>query len=149
MKRLLLMLCAVILGAAVLSAQEPVRWRMSVKMTSDTEGVVTLRAIVGDGWHLYGTSLPENGPKPTSFSFNGSAGVKFTGSITPSRKPVSVEDKMFGMTLNWWNSNVEFTRKFKVVKKEGARIVANVQYMACNDKTCMPPKNQSLTYQFK
>lgn len=149
MKRILLMFFAVVLGVVAMSAQEPIRWRMSVKMTSDTEGVVTLRAIVDEGWHLYGTLLPENGPKPTVFNFTGSAGVKFSGNLIPSRKPVTVEDKMFEMTLSWWDTNVEFTRHFTVEKKEGAKIVANVQFMACNDQNCMPPKTQTLTYQFK
>lgn len=149
MKRILLIFCAIIIAAVSLSAQNAIRWRMTVKMTSDTEGVVTLRALVADGWHLYGTSLPENGPKPTVFSFDGSTGVKFTGTLTPSRKPLTVDDKMFGMKLNWWDANVEFSRNFKLVKKEGAKIVADIDFMGCNDKTCLPPKKQTLTYQFK
>ena len=149
MKRILIILCAIVLAAASLSAQEAIRWRMSVKMTSDTQGVVTLRALIGDGWHLYGTKLPENGPKPTVFSFDGSAGISFTGPLVPSRKPLTVDDKMFGMQLSWWDANVEFTRTFKVDKKDGAKIVAGIEFMGCNDKTCLPPKKQTLTYQFK
>ncbi len=149
MKKILFILSFIILAAVSVQAQEAIRWRMAVKMTSDTEGVVTLRALVSDGWHLYGTSLPENGPKPTVFNFSGSTGVKFTGDIRSSRKPLTVEDKMFGMTLNWWDANVEFTRTFKVEKKDGAKIVAGIEYMGCNDKTCLPPKKQTLTYYFK
>ena len=149
MKKIIFILSFIILAAVSVQAQEAIRWRMAVKMTSDTEGVVTLRALVSDGWHLYGTSLPENGPKPTVFNFSGSTGVKFTGDIRSSRKPLTVEDKMFGMTLNWWDANVEFTRTFKVEKKDGAKIVAGIEYMGCNDKTCLPPKKQTLTYYFK
>ncbi len=149
MKKILFILSFIILAAVSVQAQEAIRWRMAVKMTSDTEGVVTLRALVSDGWHLYGTSRPENGPKPTVFNFSGSTGVKFTGDIRSSRKPLTVEDKMFGMTLNWWDANVEFTRTFKVEKKDGAKIVAGIEYMGCNDKTCLPPKKQTLTYYFK
>ena len=61
--------------AAMAQTVQPVKWRISVKMTSKTEGVVTIRAIVGQGWHLYGLDIPKGGPKPTSFNFSKSEGT--------------------------------------------------------------------------
>lgn len=130
------------------SAQEPIRWRMSVKMTGDDCGTVTLRALVEPGWHLYGTSLPENGPRPTRFDFK-LTGVTLDGAMTPSKSLVHHDDPLFGMELSWWDENVEFTQPFKVVNREGARISVTVNYMGCNDATCLPPKSQTLTYVFK
>lgn len=149
MKRILLFICVAILAAVAVSAQNPIRWRLAVKMTSDTEGVITLRALVNEGWHLYGTKLPEDGPKPTHFSFAESQGIKLTGKMMPSVATKSIDDPMFGMKLNWWDCNVSFTQHFKLVKREGAKVVASVSFMACNDQNCMPPKTQTLTYIFK
>lgn len=149
MKRYFLILFAVVMAAAAAMAQEPVRWRMNVKMTSATEGVVTLRAIIDEGWHLYSTSLPEDGPKPTQISFEGSKGVKFTDKLKVDRAPMDVEDPMFEMKLSWWTDKVTFTRKFKLTDAEGAKINASVSFMSCNDMNCMPPKNVNLTYEFK
>ena len=68
---------AVVIGAA---ASQPVKWRTSVRMTSPTEGTVTVRAIIPEGFHLYGMSMPEGGPKATSLDFTGSRGITLTGS---------------------------------------------------------------------
>ena len=40
---------AVVFGA---TASQPVKWRTSVRMTSPTEGTVTVRAIIPEGFHL-------------------------------------------------------------------------------------------------
>lgn len=149
MKRIFLFLCVALFAAVAVMAQNPIRWRMTVKMTSETEGVITLRALVDEGWHLYGTQLPEDGPKPTQISFTDSQNISLVGKLTPSAAPKTVNDPMFGMKLNWWDANVNFTQRFKLKKREGAKVVANVSYMACNDQNCQPPKNQTLTYVFK
>jgi hypothetical protein len=150
MKRLFLFFVAAVMAAVAMMAQSsPIRWRINVKMTSDTEGVVTVKALVQDGWHLYGTKLPDNGPKPTSFSFTGTEGVKFTGKLTAARPADKHDDPMFGLELSWWDSNIEFTRKFKVTKREGAKIVVTPTFMGCNNITCLKPSSTTLTYTFK
>lgn len=129
------------------AAQNPVRWRMSVKMTGENTGTITVRALVAEGWHLYGTTLPENGPRPTRFEF-AVKGVTLNGKLTASKPTVSRRDPLFDMDLNWWDSNVTFTRPFTLDRREGASISLTVTYMGCNDKTCLPPKTETLTYTF-
>lgn len=144
----LYLLLAFTLTAFAAQAQnaKPIKWRMTVKMTSADTGTVTLRAIVDNGWHLYGTELPANGPVPTTMDFSESKVVKFTGPAVPSAKPASHKDEMFGMTLSWWDANVTFTRHFRL---EGditdAVIKAKVKYMGCNDQNCLPPATETLT----
>lgn len=148
MKRYIIAFMVVLACCIGASAQNPIRWRMSVRMTSAAEGEVTLRALVEPGWHLYGTTLPDNGPKPTRFEF-ALKGVELTGALEASRAPLSQLDPLFNMQLNWWDSNVEFKQRFKLVNAGSARISATVHYMGCNNKNCLPPKSQTLTYNFK
>lgn len=149
MKRYLLILVTLLTVCIAASAANPIRWRLSVKMTGETEGVITLKALVEPGWHLYGTSLPEGGPKPTQFFFNASHGIKLTGKVTPSATAGKHTDAMFGTELTWWDSNVQFTVPFKITDRNGAKVVATVKYMGCNDVTCLPPSSETLTYVFK
>lgn len=131
-----------------LSAQtsvSPASWRLSVKMTSETEGVATVKAVITPGWHLYGTSLPKGGPKPTSFSFAESKGVEFIGDMTVSHAPKKVHDAIFNLDLKWWDTDVTFRRKFRVKNPSGAQISVTVNYMGCNDETCAPPTTKTLT----
>lgn len=149
MKRILLILALIVATAVAAQAQAPIKWRMTVKMTSQTEGVVTLRAVLDAGWHLYGTSLPKGGPKPTAVDFSASQGVKFTSDLKPDRAAAKHHDDMFGLDLSWWDANVTFTRSFKLVKPEGAKITATISFMGCNDANCLPPQTSTLTYTFK
>lgn len=127
------------------SSVQPVKWRTTVKMTSAKEGVLTLKAIITNGWHMYGTTLPKDGPKATEFDFAASKGVKFTDNFTPSSKPVVKNDEMFGLTLNWWESTVTFTRHFKLTGKvDDALIEGTITYMSCNNTSCMPPKKENI-----
>lgn len=151
MKKITFLLAAIIISMMSAVAQTtPVKWRSSVKMTSSTEGVITIKAVISDGWHLYGTNIPDGGPKATVLDFSESKGVKFTGSFTPSAKPTTKMDEMFGIKLSWWASDVTFTRKFKLTgKKADAVINGKISYMACNDENCMPPKTESVTLKIK
>jgi thiol:disulfide interchange protein DsbD len=49
------------------------------------------------------------------------------------------------MTLYWWDSNVNFTQKFKVTDQSKAKINGKISYMSCNDETCMPPATESIS----
>ncbi|MDE5982058.1 MAG: protein-disulfide reductase DsbD N-terminal domain-containing protein [Duncaniella sp.] len=148
MKRTLLFLFVTIFMAGIMAAQapKPITWRMSVKMTDKTNGVVTIKATIEDGWHLYGTSLPsDNGPKPTSINLDSSTGVKWVSDLKPSVAPTEKNDAIFNTTLNWWSGEVTFTRKFKLVKAEGAKVNAAITFMGCNDATCLPPSTVNLS----
>ena len=66
----------------------PVKWSGTARLTSPTEGVVTLTASMADGWHLYGVDMPENGPKPTRFKFEVAKGLELIGKLTAGSKPL-------------------------------------------------------------
>ena len=149
MKRIFsLFLLLTLLVGMTATAQQPVRWRTFIKATGTDEGVVTFRALVSEGWHLYGLDLPDNGPKPTSFDFANSKYIKFTGKITPSRKAIEVNDPLFDMTLSWWDSNIEFTIPFKVT---GPTPTLNcvVSFMTCDGTTCRPPARETISTPIK
>lgn len=147
MKRLSILLLVSIMSVAMAMAQQnvnPVRWRMSVKMNTATEGTITMRATIEQGWHLYGTTLPEDGPHPTKFDFSKSVGITLTGNLTPTREPMTKLDEMFGLELNYWNTEIEFTQRFKVTDASKATVEAVISFMSCNDENCMPPKSVTL-----
>jgi thiol:disulfide interchange protein DsbD len=150
MKKITFLLLALVISVMSAMAQNPIKWRTTYKMTSDKEGVLTVKAIVTDGWHLYGTKIPDGGPKATALDFSESKGIKFTSTFKPSAQPTEKMDDMFGLKLNYWGSNVTFTRKFKLTgKKADAVINGKITYMACNDENCMPPKTENITLNIK
>ena len=143
----IILLIVLFLGMCVPLAyaqKQPIRWRCVAQMTSPTDGVVTVKALIADGWHLYGLTMPEGGPKATAISLGSSTGVKFIGELTPDRKPLVKRDAIFDMDVNYWEQRVEFTYKFKITGSD-PKISGSVSYMGCNDETCLPPSTASLS----
>ena len=140
-KRITLLIVAAVLAVGAAMAQDPIRWRTTVKMTNDTEGVLTVRALVADGWHLYGTSLPKGGPKPTAISLATSTGIKFIDkAFTASVAPVTEFDATFNMKLTYWRTNVTFTRRFRLTgPRDKAFINGTITFMGCNGENCLRP----------
>lgn len=148
MKKTLFIILTAILVSLSAAAQSPIRWRASVKMTSQTEGIITIKALISDGWHLYGFEMPTGGPKPTRFDFSNSDGIEIEGDIKPSESPIYQMDPLFGKRLSWWDRNVIFTQRFKLKnKKEGkeSRMNVSVSFMSCNGESCTPPKTESMS----
>lgn len=129
--------------AAFSQNPDPIRWQVTVKMTSATEGTAVFKARITPGWHLYGLSLPQGGPKATVIDASLSKGVKFTSELKADRQPLKVHDAMFDLDLTWWDSDIAFRRNFKVTDPANASIAGTIKYMGCNDQTCSPPKSQT------
>ncbi len=125
-------------------SRAPITWKAEVKMSSKSEGQIILRATLSAGWHLYGTTMPEGGPRPTRFIFPQVEGVEYKGGIVPSAAPVSKQDPMFGCEIKQWEGSVSFTRSFRLSKKAALTLTipVEVEFMGCNDQTCLPPSSQ-------
>lgn len=144
-KKMTLLVAVMLTALAAMAQTPPVRWRTQVRMTNRTEGTVTFRALITPGWHLYGLTMPQGGPRATSFDLSGSTGIEFTGAVTPERAAVSVDDPLFGMTLTWWDANVAFTAPFRVTDAATACVKAAITFMACDGNTCRPPLTERIS----
>lgn len=145
MKKHIVILMLLFVGCIPVFSQNPIRWRTSVKMTSPTEGVIVIKALIKDGWHLYGLDLPDGGPKATSFDFSRSEGIRLMGKVTASAQPISKKDEMFGIVLSWWEADVSFTQKFRLTEKDRGKVNCMISYMGCDNATCLPPKTENIS----
>ena len=72
MKKIILVL-TLLVGVHVFGQiHEPVKWGTSVEKISKTEYELIATATIERDWHLYSQSVPEDGPIPTKFTFQGS-----------------------------------------------------------------------------
>lgn len=145
MKRILLLLMLFVAVAATAQTALPIRWRLAVKMTSETEGVATVKALVGEGWHLYGFEMPEDGPRATTITFDNSTDVEVAGPVKPSAEPLKVFDPMFETEVQWWAETVSFEVPIRITG-EAPELKVSVAYMGCDNTTCLPPKTETLVY---
>ena len=84
-------------------------------------------------------NLPEGGPVSTSFTFEILNGAELIGQPVPSVKPTTVYDEQFAMNLRWYPGTVSFIQKLKITDPGKFKVEGEVEFMACNDETCLPP----------
>ncbi|MDR2841177.1 MAG: thioredoxin family protein, partial [Paludibacter sp.] len=119
---------------------DPVTWNFSIKNTSDNSAEITLKATVERGWHIYSTKLPAGGPIPTKFVFENMKNAVADGKIIGNSKLHEEYDPMFEMKLGWYENQAVFVQKIQFTKVGDVAISGYVEYMACNDESCMPPQ---------
>ena len=71
------------------------------------------------------------------------------GKPTPSVKPTTVYDELFAMNLRWYPGTVSFTQKIKVTDPAKFKAEGEVEFMACNDETCLPPDRVNFSFDKK
>ncbi|MCD7973320.1 MAG: thioredoxin family protein [Candidatus Azobacteroides sp.] len=118
---------------------EPVKWTQSIKSTDTDEVEITFTAKIDKGWHLYGIRLPENGPVPTTFSFDETKGAELIGGIISRSRSVKEFDPVFEMELEWYANSAVFVQKARVKDRKSFQVNGNIRFMACNDMQCLSP----------
>lgn len=138
MKRALILFPALLLTAAVALAGGPVSW--SFEAVSGAEGKVELRlkATCEEGWHIYALQLAQDdGPIPTAIRVG--ASDSYAAGAVSGPVPQVAYDPNFGMDLRF-HSEAVFVVPVERLKDGPLTLTGEVEYMACNEKTCLPPK---------
>lgn len=134
---IMLALIALVAQAQILT---PVKWKIKLDDKGGApEKEIVFTATADKGWHLYDMNLPEGGPVSTSFTFETLNGAELIGQPVPSVKPTTVYDEQFAMNLRWYPGTVSFIQKLKVTDPAKFKVEGEVEFMACNDETCLPP----------
>lgn len=137
MRRSLLSL-VLAMATAIAFAGSPVSWSFATKEAANGRTYVALRALCQEGWHIYALTLPrDDGPFPTIISVTPSPAFKAGETLEPA--PVEVEDPNFQMLVRYHGHEVEFLIPIDRLSKEAFNVAGTVEYMCCNDKTCLPP----------
>jgi len=133
----MLALIALVAQAQILT---PVKWKIKLDDKGGApEKEIVFTATADKGWHLYDMNLPEGGPVSTSFTFETLNGAELIGQPVPSVKPTTVYDEQFAMNLRWYPGTVSFIQKLKITDPGKFKVEGEVEFMACNDETCLPP----------
>lgn len=150
MKKFLSTLMLVLVTLAV-QAQilNPVKWKFQLEDSGSPEKEIVFTATTDKGWHLYDQDLPEGGPVSTSFTFETLTGAELIGKPVPSVKPTVVYDEQFAMNLRWFPGTVSFVQKIKVTDPAKFKAEGEVEFMVCNDETCLPPDRVSFSFDKK
>ena len=131
-----------ILFALFASAQiyEPVTWDFSYEKKGDKQYELIFTATIEKNSHIYSMDIPSGGPIPTSFRIDSLPGYKPDGKTYEVTKPVEVFDDAFGFKIKTFSNTAEFRQKITAVESS-VTVTGAVNFMACNNATCSPPKD--------
>jgi len=150
MKKLFSILLLVFVTLAVQAQiHQPVKWKIKLEDSKSAEKEIVFAATIEKGWHLYDMNLPEGGPVSTSFTFETLQGAELIGQPVSNIKPTVVYDEQFAMDLRWFPGAVTFTQKVKIPDPKKFKIEGEVEFMVCNDETCLPPDRVSFAFDSK
>ncbi|MEP2669858.1 MAG: cytochrome c biogenesis protein CcdA [Cyclobacteriaceae bacterium] len=148
MKRVLVFL--LLISSIVLQAQilEPAKWTSKPSVTSANAGDVIeliFDVKIDKDWYLYSSEFPcEDGPIPTSFTFEPNAGYELVGGIVPIN-PVDKYDDIFECDVKVFKKTAQFKQKVKLLGS-GVVIKGEFEYQVCTeiDGRCVPGDGEFL-----
>jgi len=151
MKKLLYILILFLGFTTSINAQifEPVKWKTTVEKISESEFDLVVIATIDEGWHLYSQSIPEDGPIPTTFSFKDVEGnYQLVGKPTEDKGHEEF-DKVFEMDIKYFENEATFKQRIKLLSDDKITIAGTVEFMVCDDTSCLPPTEEELTFELQ
>jgi hypothetical protein len=107
---------------------------------------VTIKAEIEDQWYLYSIhNKPDDGPIPTMFASEGTEMI-IAGDIDETAAERKF-DPNFGTELGLHSGTVSFMVpvRFRHNLSGKKKIKLNAYYQACDDRSCLPPREVFLT----
>lgn len=127
-------------AAAFAQIENPVKWSYTSKKISDKMYEVSITANLDPKWHIYAQDAGE-GPAPTTISFTKNPLVSTEGKVKEVGSLEKEYDKNFGSVLKFYSSKVTFVQKVKLRANVSTVLKGSINYMVCNDRKCLPPKD--------
>ena len=137
MKKLILSLFVMLLSLQVnaqFGGYDPVSMEETF-VVKGSEGTIEFDALIDNGYHLYSTDVPEDGPTATSVEFHVVEGAEIVGPLVAGEGFVKELDEDFGMVVSYFENEALFIQKVKLLG--GAyRIEGSVRYQSCGKGQC-------------
>ena len=141
--RILLPLFAALFAAASAAGQN-VTWTGTAERLDDNAYRIVLEASIPQPYHMYDMGPYEDGPNATSIVFTPGEGVTLEGGVEQLDTPHRYFDELFGMEIGTFSGKARFAQRVKLAAPQAA-LKAQIEWMICDDTSCMPPDDTELT----
>lgn len=133
------------LTAATAAAAQSVAWKTSAEHLGGDTYRIVLQADIPGGYHMYDLGPYElGGPNATTIVFTPGEGVTLDGGVEQLSTPKRYFDETFGMQIGTFAGKARFAQKVKLTVPQ-SEVKIQVDWMICNDASCMPPDDTLLT----
>lgn len=144
-KVIITILCLFIYGIGTAQILVPVKWDTRVDKISNTEFELIAIAKIENNWHLYSQIVPDNGPLPTKFTYQGNIAYLKIGNTSEEQGKINL-DPIFKMEIKYFQKEAMFKQRIKLKNNKPFQVNCIVEYMACDDSRCLPPTEVKLVF---
>lgn len=120
--------------------QEPVQWDFAVKKIRKGEYEILAKAQIATKWHIYAMKPGGDGELiGTSLHFEkGTKLTKGPAELTPAHDETILDEH-----VRLHTGKAEISASLR--GNSGQKINGSVEYQACNDQMCLPPKTKTFS----
>lgn len=127
---------------------EPAKWKFSQENLGNDEYLLHFDVTLDKGWNIYSQFITDEGPVPTSFTFEKNKKAELLGKVEEKGEHVKEGmDEIFGIYLKKYTGSVQFTQKVKA--KAGVEIKGYLEFMTCDDEKCLPPSQVDFSFKLE
>jgi len=137
MKYTYLLFLAMFASISLCAQEDPVNWSYFSEKTGTDEYTITYSADVKPGWYIYSQHTDPGGPIPTAFYVTDET-IELVGDAAEEGKKKEGMDDLFGVNVIKFSGLVLFRQKIKA--KAGTNVAGYLEFMACDNEQCLPPK---------
>ena len=141
--RTLLLPIAALFAVTAVSAQN-VSWKSTVEHLDGDMYRIVLEASIPAPYHMYDMGPYEGGPNATTITFTAGAGATLEGGVEQLSTPERHYDKTFEMEIGTFAGKALFAQRVKLAAEKAA-VTAQLEWMICDDTSCMPPEDTEMT----
>ncbi|PKH50480.1 thiol:disulfide interchange protein [Tenacibaculum sp. Bg11-29] len=150
MKKIFILLLSLVINLTANSQIfNPITWKTSVEKISESKFKLITKATIEQGWSLYSQEVPKGGPIATTFTYDDNGGaVKILGNTKEPKGKVKFT-KLFneeGMNIKSFAHKAVFEQEIELVSGDVKELEAFVEFIACTDEQCLPPKEIDLVF---
>lgn len=124
----------------------PVEWNVSTEAGVDGTIRLLFTARIDAPWHIYDVGpYDDMGPNATTVVFEPNESVTLVGGIEQLSKPVRLYDSLFMMEIGYFEQTARLAQTVRVAAGVKTELKARVEWMACNNESCLPPDEKDFT----
>jgi len=145
MKNILSLLLVFGVLSAKAQVKNPIKWTFEAKKIDAKTYELHMTASLDPRWHIYSLEHKGDIGVATTFAFTKNPLGELKGVVKASQKPVKQKDPSTGEMVAFYEGRVVFTQIIQLKAPVKTSISGSVEFMACDDKMCLPPSEKTFT----
>lgn len=125
----------------------PVKWKSEISEAGNNEYILKYTAKIDKGWNVYSQFTSDDGPVPTTITYEEMSGIELIGKAKESGAKKEGMDPLFGVKVIKFLDNKPFVIEQKIRVKDASKPISGyLTYMSCDDEKCLPPTDYDFSF---